>query len=35
MQFLQQNIFAIPVPFAKHHKDMLAHCKELLEYHNA
>ena len=24
----------IPVPFAKYHKEMLAHCKELLEYRN-
>jgi hypothetical protein len=24
----------IPVPFAKYHKDMLAHCKEILEYQN-
>jgi hypothetical protein len=22
----------IPVPFSKYHKEMLAHCKELLEY---
>jgi hypothetical protein len=24
----------IPVSFSKYHKDMLAHCKELLEYRN-
>ena len=24
----------LPVPFAKEHKAMLAHCKELLEYQN-
>jgi hypothetical protein len=34
LQFLQQNMFVIPVPFAKYHKDMLAHSKELLEYRN-
>jgi hypothetical protein len=27
-------MFVIPVPFAKEHKAMLAHCKELLEYQN-
>ena len=27
-------MFVIPVPFSKYHKDMLAHCKELLEYRN-
>jgi hypothetical protein len=32
LQFLQQNMFAIPVPFSKEHKHMLAHCKEMLEY---
>ena len=25
-------MFVIPVPFSKYHKEMLAHCKELLEY---
>jgi hypothetical protein len=34
LQFLQQNMFVIPVPFNKEHKHMLAHCKEMLEYHN-
>ena len=34
LQFLQHNMFVIPVPFSKEHKDMLAHCKELLEYQN-
>ena len=34
MQFLQQNMFVIPVSFTKHQKDMQAHCKELLEYQN-
>jgi hypothetical protein len=27
-------MFIIPIPFSKYHKDMLAHCKEFLEYHN-
>jgi hypothetical protein len=27
-------MFVIPVSFAKHHKEMLAHCKELMEYKN-
>ena len=30
LQLLQQNMF----PFSKEHKNMLAHCKELLEYQN-
>lgn len=34
LQFLQQNMFVIPVSFAKGHKAMLAHCKELFEYQN-
>ncbi|MFZ0556127.1 MAG: hypothetical protein WAM26_12615 [Nitrososphaeraceae archaeon] len=34
LQFLQQNMFVIPVPFSKEHKALLAHCKELLEYQN-
>jgi hypothetical protein len=25
-------MFVIPVSFAKYHKEMLAHCKEMLEY---
>jgi hypothetical protein len=32
LQFLQQNMFVIPVAFSKEHKAMLAHCKELMEY---
>ena len=32
LQFLQQNMFVIPVSFSKEHKNMLAHTKELLEY---
>ena len=34
LEFLQKNMFVIPVPFAKYHKEMLAHRKELLEYQN-
>ena len=34
LQFLQQNMFVIPVSFAKEHKHMLAHVKELMEYKN-
>ena len=34
LEFLQQNMFVIPVPFSKYHKDMLAHTKEMMEYHN-
>jgi hypothetical protein len=32
LEFLQQNMFVIPVPFSKEHKNMLAHCKALMEY---
>lgn len=34
LQFLQQNLFVIPGPFNKEHKNMLAQCKEMLEYQN-
>ena len=34
LQFLQQNMFVMPVPFSKEHKNMLAHCKEMMEYKN-
>ena len=34
LQFLQQNMFVIPVPFSKEHKAMLAHVKEFMEYQN-
>ena len=27
-------MFVIPVPFSKYHKEMVAHCKELMEYQN-
>ena len=27
-------MFVIPVPIAKYHKEMLAHCKEMLECEN-
>jgi hypothetical protein len=30
LQFLEQNMFVIPVAFGKEHKHMLAHCKELM-----
>ena len=32
LRFLQENMFVIPVAFSKEHKNMLAHCKEMLEY---
>lgn len=34
LEFLQQNMFVLPVSFTKEHKHMLAHCKEMLEYKN-
>lgn len=34
LQFLEENMFVIPVPFNKEHKHMLAHCKAMMEYHN-
>jgi len=34
LQFLQHNMFVIPVAFSKEHKAMLAHVKELMEYQN-
>jgi hypothetical protein len=34
LQCLQQNMFVIPIPFSKEHKNMLAHCKEHMEYQN-
>jgi hypothetical protein len=34
LQFLQQNMFVIPVPFSKEHKSMLAHTKRLMEHNN-
>ena len=34
LQFLQQNMFVIPVPFSKEHKNTLAHTKEMMEYKN-
>lgn len=34
LEFLQQNTFVIPVPFAKYHREMLSHCKQMLEYRN-
>lgn len=34
LEFLAQNMFVIPVSFTKEHRNMLAHCKEMLEYRN-
>ena len=34
LQFLEQQMFVIPVAFNKEHKHMLAHCKSMLEYQN-
>jgi hypothetical protein len=34
LEFLEQNMFVIPVAINKEHKHMLAHCKEMLEYQN-
>ena len=34
LNWLTNNMFVLPVPFSKEHKNMLAHCKELLEYQN-
>ena len=34
LQFLQQNMFVIPVPLSKEYKTMLAYTKELMEYQN-
>ena len=31
---MEENMFVIPVAFSKEHKHMLAHCKEMMEYHN-
>lgn len=31
LESLMHNMFIIPIPFAKHHKQMLAHCKEIIE----
>jgi hypothetical protein len=32
LEFLSKYMFVVPVPFAKEHKHMLAHCKEIMEY---
>ena len=32
LQYLQQNIFIIPMSFGKEHKAKLAHTEELMEY---
>ena len=33
-EFLTNNMFVIPIAFKNHHKEMLAHCKQLMEYRN-
>jgi hypothetical protein len=32
LESLQQNMFVIPVSFARYHREILSHCKELVEY---
>lgn len=32
LEFVQQNMFVVPVAFAKYHREMLSHCKEMLGY---
>jgi hypothetical protein len=32
LEFLQQNMFVVPVPFSKYHKGMLSHVREMMEY---
>jgi hypothetical protein len=34
LSWLERQWFILPVAFNKEHKHMLAHCKELMEYHN-
>jgi hypothetical protein len=34
LKFLEQSMYVIPIPFSKYYKEMLAHCKEMLEYRN-
>ena len=34
LKWLTNNMFVLPVAFSKYHKEMLAHTKEVLEYHN-
>jgi hypothetical protein len=34
LKSIHQNMFVVPVPFNKEHKQMLAHTKEMLEYQN-
>ena len=34
LKWLTDNMFVLPVPFVKYHKEMLAQCKEMLEYRN-
>jgi hypothetical protein len=32
MDFLAKAMFVVPIHFSKYHKEMLAYCKEMLEY---
>ena len=34
LPWITNNMFVLPVAFSKYHKEMLAHCKELMEYQN-
>ncbi len=34
LQALMHNMFVIPIHFNKEHKNMLAYCKQMLEYNN-
>ena len=34
LEFLQQNMLVILVPFSNYHKEMLTHSKEMMEYNN-
>lgn len=33
LSWLSDNMFVLPVQFSKYHKEMLAHCKLVMEYH--
>ena len=34
LEWLTGHMFVLPVAFGKHHKEMLAHTKEVMEYQN-
>ena len=34
LQSLMQNVFVLPITFNREHKNMLAHCKKILEYNH-